>query len=483
MCENLPRITLLGSHHVQLISFFQSHPDGHERAAAVLFRRLRRHVPGLQDSDRYLSYKVIPFPDEWISESSPAHIDFVKEPLRELYRKCKDEDLVFGFIHNHPTDYPDFSERDTENELSLVQGIANRNGIDSSLVAMLWTQDEWLAHVRHADDIQSVVDVRHILVVSDQIDVYSSGLLDEKHDEILARQSAAFGEPFSAKLNSLRVAVVGAGGTGSPVITLLARSGVGELISIDFDNFERSNLNRVRGSRLRDDGKNKAQIQKDFIDELGTPCKIVAFDGMIDTDYDAIAAMSSADVVFGCTDDWAGRDIINKAVYYYALPLIDLGLGGIVNKGHDGHPILRNHSGRVSCVMPESGACLYCQGVLQLKWVAHQLADRKDPERAAQDVKDGYLEGGGAQAPGIGPFTGATADFGVATLFDLIKPYRKLQPGLRRDNIYIDFVKVRMKSHEVKDDPDCPYCRSQRYLVKREQSYLLGRPALKPKKK
>lgn len=481
MNKGLSRITLLGSHHDQLVAFLESHPDGHERAAAVLFRRLRRSAPGLADSDRYLSYEVIPFPDFWLTESSPVHIDFNKKPLRELFRRCKDEDLIFGFVHNHPNGFPDFTERDDENEISLLQGIANRNGFESALVAMLWSRGEWCSRIRHGDNIQQHIDVRHTVVVSDRLTIFGTGLLGEKHDEILARQSAAFGKPFSAKLNSLRIAVIGAGGTGSPVVSLLARSGIGEIISIDFDRFEKSNLNRVRGSRARDDGKNKAQIQKDFIEELGVPGQIVAIGGVIDTDYDAIVAASSADIVFGCTDDWSGRDILNKAVYYYSLPLIDLGLGGIIHNGRDGQPVLRNHSGRISCVMPESGACLYCQDVVRPEWVAHQLAVRADPEKAAQDVKDGYLKGGGEAAPGVGPFTGATADFGVATLFDLIKPYRKLPPGMRRDNLYLNFVTMRMNSNPVKDIPDCPYCRDQQYLVKREHSYLLGRPALKQK--
>lgn len=477
----LPRITIIGSHHDDLLRFFDSHKNGHECAAAVLFRRLRRHVPGLPDSDRYISCELILFRNEWITDSSPSHIDFIKAPLRELYRKCNDDDLVFGFIHNHPTGHPNFSERDFENEISLLQGIVNRNGVNSSLVAMLWVNGEWVSRVRHGSNIQDAIDVRHTLVISDRLDIFGSSLLDDKHDEILARQSAAFGKPFSAKLNSLRVAVVGAGGTGSPVTTLLARSGVGEVISIDFDLFEKSNLNRVRGSRASDDGKNKAEIQKDFINELGVSCQIVAVDGVIDTDYNAVVAMSSADIVFGCTDDWAGRDILNKSVYYYAVALIDLGLGGLIGEGRDGTPFLRNHSGRISCIMPESGACLYCQDVIRPEWVAHQLAVRNDPDRAKQDVKDGYLEDGGVRAPGVGPFTGATADFGIATLFDLIKPYRKLPPELRMDNIYLDFVKMRIKSNEVKNNPECLYCQDKKFLVKREHSYLLGRPSLKPK--
>jgi hypothetical protein len=64
-------------------------------------------------------------------------------------------------------------------------------------------------------------------------------------------EEAAFGKPFNQMLQSLRVAVIGLGGTGSPVATLLARSGVGELVLIDGDRLEASNLNRVRGYRRR----------------------------------------------------------------------------------------------------------------------------------------------------------------------------------------------------------------------------------------
>nr|WP_287301218.1 ThiF family adenylyltransferase [Mesorhizobium sp.] len=74
---------------------------------------------------------------------------------------------------------------------------------------------------------------------------------------MLRRQEAAFGEPFNEKLRSLRVAIVGGGGTGSSVATLVARAGVGELIIIDGDLLEDSNLNRVRGYRRRDVGESK----------------------------------------------------------------------------------------------------------------------------------------------------------------------------------------------------------------------------------
>ena len=59
-----------------------------------------------------------------------------------------------------------------------------------------------------------------------------------------------------------RAVVVGAGGTGSAVATLLARAGVGELIIIDGDDLAGSNMNRVRGYQAKDIGKNKAVLSE-----------------------------------------------------------------------------------------------------------------------------------------------------------------------------------------------------------------------------
>lgn len=73
---NKARICMLGSHESTLKSYLTAHPDGHERAAVVLFRRISRSVKDLPDSDRYISVDIIPFDDAWINNSSAAHIDF-----------------------------------------------------------------------------------------------------------------------------------------------------------------------------------------------------------------------------------------------------------------------------------------------------------------------------------------------------------------------------------------------------------------------
>jgi len=470
------RISMLGSQEATLTRFLDSHPLGHERAAIVLFRRFHITVTGLEESDRYLAVEIIPFEDSWVTSSSGAHVAFELKYFRELFRRCEEESLVFGFVHNHPGGPAEFSLTDDENEKTLVTAIRNRNGKDIHFVAMVWSQETWKARVRHGAAPYLVEPARHVLIVARPLSVHLNepGSLD---DELFARQAAAFGQPFVAQLRSLRIAVIGAGGTGSPTITLLARAGIGEIVVIDGEKLERSNLNRVRGASASDVGSNKAQILKKFVDSLALPVNIAAFDNHVDLSPQAIDALASCDILFGCTDDQIGREVLNTSLYIYAQAYIDVGLGGQVSQDLSGRPYLRYHFGRVSTILPESGECLFCQGVIKDTWIRHQYAVRLDPGLTEASARERYLEHGGEQAPGVGPFTSAVADYGVGTLFDLVRPFRKYRPEIRSDFFKIDFVQMELRSSQEKNDPDCIYCRRRMYLLKSEE-YRLNRPAL-----
>lgn len=470
-----PRITLLSSLEERLVDHLESHPAGHERAAAILFRRISRPAPGLSQSDRYLAVAIEPFQDAWIASSSASHVAFHLKFLRDIFRKCEEESLVFGFAHNHPGGFSEFSDTDEDNERTLLQALTNRNGMNIHLVAMLWTNKTWKSRVRHGQTPTSVQHARHVLVTGRPLKIFAFDA--HSTDEISARQAAAFGSPFTRKLSSLRVGVVGAGGTGSPTITLLARAGVRELVVVDNDTLERSNLNRVRGAGVSDIGTNKARIAQSFISDLQLPTEISAFPTRVDDDPSALDAISSCDVIFGCTDDQIGREVLNTAAYVYAQPYIDVGLGGQIAIDNAGEPYLRYHYGRISTILPETGECLFCQGVIKEAWIQHEYALRANPRLAEAEARERYLVGGGEQAPGIGPFTSAAADFGVATLFDLIKPFRKFPPELRFDQFKVDFVKLELRSSAETNDLECVYCRQKTYLLLNEE-YRLNRPAL-----
>ena len=69
------------------------------------------------------------------------------------------------------------------------------------------------------------------------------------------------------KLKQAKVAICGLGGLGSHIAIMLARSGVGELVLIDFDVIEPSNLNR-QAYEISDLGKYKTHALKQHIAQI-----------------------------------------------------------------------------------------------------------------------------------------------------------------------------------------------------------------------
>lgn len=476
------RITMLGTAEARLREFLVSHPGGHERAAAVLLRRFTASIDDLAQSDRYMVVEVVPFDDDWITSSSPVHVNFRMSALLELFRRCEDEGLVFGFVHNHPGGPLAFSRRDDENESTLLRAISNRNGLHVTFVALLFCDERWIARTRAASALHDPVDVRHVNVIDGHrmhLHLGNTGALnrEDEEDEVLARQAAAFGKPFVRQTRSLRIGIVGASGTGSPAATLLARSGAGELVFIDPDVVARTNLNRMRGARARDVGRNKAGTLRQYVLDLELGNAVAAFATNIDQDRDALDALATCDVILGCTDDEIGRDVLNAMCFYCGIPLIDTGLGGWIDKDPSGQIRLRGHFGRVSSVCPEAGDCLRCQGVVTPQGVRRQHALRENPNLSEAELRERYLDGGGEPAPGVGPFTSATADLAVATLYDLLSGYRKWPESLRRDCFFIDFVFMEMRSPESTADKQCSYCGTRKQLLKNSK-FRLGQPTL-----
>ena len=60
----------------------------------------------------------------------------------------------------------------------------------------------------------------------------------------LHRTRLLFGDAATKKMRAATVMVVGCGAVGSFAIEALARTGIGHIIVVDFDNVEPSNINR-----------------------------------------------------------------------------------------------------------------------------------------------------------------------------------------------------------------------------------------------
>ena len=85
----------------------------------------------------------------------------------------------------------------------------------------------------------------------------------EIEEEVWSRNRSFFGDEGFDAIRGTFVVVVGLGGVGSHAAHMLARSGVGAMRVIDFDQVSLSSLNRHAVASLRDVGRPKSEVRCD----------------------------------------------------------------------------------------------------------------------------------------------------------------------------------------------------------------------------
>lgn len=109
------------------------------------------------------------------------------------------------------------------------------------------------------------------------------------------------GHEARGRLRAARIGVAGAGGLGSNIAVMLARSGVGELVIVDFDVVDESNLNRQHYFR-RDLGRPKVEALADQLETIGSGTRVQTH-GIRVTAGNARELFGGCDVVCEAFDD------------------------------------------------------------------------------------------------------------------------------------------------------------------------------------
>ena len=111
------------------------------------------------------------------------------------------------------------------------------------------------------------------------------------------------------RLRNARVAVVGAGGLGSPVILYLAAAGIGHLTIIDDDVVDLSNLQRQILHDAANVGINKAVSARSRIHALDDSISVSIVEERL-TSVNALSVLGGHDVVVDGTDNFDTRYLI-----------------------------------------------------------------------------------------------------------------------------------------------------------------------------
>ena len=121
-------------------------------------------------------------------------------------------------------------------------------------------------------------------------------------NQTFARFSMMVGEDGIEKLRNSRVIVFGVGGVGSYTVEALARSGVGHITMVDFDEISESNINRQLHSLRSTIGKSKIDVMKDRILDINPDCKVELVKRLVYDDIDEVLGNNKYDFVVDAID-------------------------------------------------------------------------------------------------------------------------------------------------------------------------------------
>jgi adenylyltransferase/sulfurtransferase len=213
-------------------------------------------------------------------------------------------------------------------------------------------------------------------------------------------------------LSAARVAVVGAGGLGSPVLIYLAAAGVGALHIIDEDTVALSNLNRQFLHFEEDIGRLKTDSAKNKLSRFNSEIKITTSAIKLD-EMNISAELSGSDIIVSCVDNYNTRRLMNAFCVRQKLSMMDGGILGF--------------SGYVMLVLPGETPCYSCVY----------------PETPQNVGKIGVL---GATAGVVGAMMAAQT----------VKYLIGIREGFKFT--FIDLLSFTFDTIEIKKNPDCPVC-------------------------
>ncbi len=124
------------------------------------------------------------------------------------------------------------------------------------------------------------------------------------------------------KLKHTKILVVGAGALGNEILKNLALLGVGNILIVDIDNIEDSNLSRSILYRERDEGYSKAQVAANSVRDINPDCTVHWLNSNVVYDL-GLGVYRWADIVFGGLDNREARLSINQGCCKVATPWID----------------------------------------------------------------------------------------------------------------------------------------------------------------
>lgn len=162
-------------------------------------------------------------------------------------------------------------------------------------------------------------------------------MTSKQTDNRFARIRLLMGQAGLDQLENARVLVLGIGGVGSNCAEALARGGVGNLILLDQDVVDITNINRQAVAYSSTVGRPKVAVMTDIIQEINPACQVTAVQVTLtrETVADQLAALPRPDYVIDCIDHVPSKVAIAQWCQAQGLPLLAaMGAGNKLDPQH-----------------------------------------------------------------------------------------------------------------------------------------------------
>ena len=340
--------------------------------------------------------------DEDYTRSGVDHAQLRPDFVARVAKQARLENYSLTFAHSHPGIIaPRFSEIDDRGEEQL-RAFLDRRGQTVPHAALVVGESGVSARVLGENEPLRVISVGSRRIVEFDPNVENNTGID-----LYDRQVRAFGVDGQRVLRSLRVAVVGLGGTGSIVVQQLVHLGVCKFILIDNDKLELTNLNRVVNAFASDLGRSKCEIAADYVKRFLAEPEINLVNG--DVIYESVARhLVDADVIFCCTDSHGSRSVIQQIAYQYLIPCVDIGSSITTAKGK-----VTGIFGRVQLLGPDQ-PCLWCSELLNSNEV------RRDMMNEIERRADPYVQGANVPAPSVISINGTVVSIAITMILGVV---------------------------------------------------------------